>query len=193
MHHIVGWTIGAGAALAASALIVGCGGNPSVAGVTAGAKAAGTAAPSTTEVAASTAASTTNAIVARLHAGDTEMIRTPNGRIPVHGEIGLVYIRLGGPDGVLGFPKNVEDDAGGGGTFQEFDGAAVYWSPRTGAHVIWGEIRKAWDQHGATAGPFGYPTTDEHDIVGGKEVDFAGGKITLVDGQTTVYPKKRSK
>jgi LGFP repeat len=39
--------------------------------------------------------------------------------------------------------------------------SSVYWSARTGAYIIAGEIREFWLKQGGPAGQFGYPTSDE--------------------------------
>lgn len=47
------------------------------------------------------------------------------------------------------------------GRYQVFQGASVYWSPRTGARIVKGAIREAWGRVRWEAGPLGYPVTDE--------------------------------
>src|SRR5690606_19446547 len=55
----------------------------------------------------------------------------------------------------------------GRGRFNHFLGTpytravSVYWTPETGAHAVWGEIRKRWAALRWERGPLGYPTTDE--------------------------------
>ena len=39
--------------------------------------------------------------------------------------------------------------------------AAIYWSPKTCAHVIRGPLLSVWEQQGAHRGELGYPITDE--------------------------------
>jgi uncharacterized protein with LGFP repeats len=39
--------------------------------------------------------------------------------------------------------------------------AAIYWSPKTCAHLIRGPLLSVWEQQGANRGELGYPTTDE--------------------------------
>ena len=46
----------------------------------------------------------------------------------------------------------------GPGTFVD---SSIYWSPRTGAHILTGEIRAAWLAGGGAGGPLGYPIADE--------------------------------
>ncbi|QLY32720.1 esterase [Nocardia huaxiensis] len=116
-------------------------------------------------------------------------IATRNGEIEVSGDFLAKYNELGGPTGALGMPTGEDEDAPGGGKYQDFAGGAIYSSPATGTHVVWGEIRKAWDENGGPGGKLGYPTTDEMDIADGKQSDFTGGTITWVDNQITVTEK----
>lgn len=81
----------------------------------------------------------------------------------VQGSIRQQWLVLGGPTGPLGYPTTNEVTApDGAGRLSEFSsGAAVYWSPGTGAHAVTGAIRERWRAVGAERGPLGYPTTDE--------------------------------
>ncbi|WP_228818288.1 LGFP repeat-containing protein [Nocardia transvalensis] len=123
-------------------------------------------------------------------AGATETkISTQNGEITVSGNILAKYSEMGGPEGVLSQPTGSKTDGPEGGSCQEFVGGAICFSEKTGPHVVWGEIRKAWEADGGVNGKLGYPTTDEKDIPGGKQSDFTGGSITWVNNQTSVVPK----
>jgi len=46
----------------------------------------------------------------------------------------------------------------GEGTLVE---SSVYWSPKTGAHWVAGEIRALWLKQGGAGGSLGFPTSDE--------------------------------
>ncbi|MFI6367008.1 LGFP repeat-containing protein [Nocardia sp. NPDC050630] len=122
-------------------------------------------------------------------AAEETKIATQGGDITVSGIIFDKYVRSGGPTGPLGAPLKTEDDAPNDGKWQDFTGGAIVWSNDNGAHIVWGEIRKAWEDNGGPDGDLGYPTSDEKDIPGGKQSDFVGGTITWVDGNTTVTPK----
>ncbi|MFQ6394336.1 LGFP repeat-containing protein [Nocardia sp. KC 131] len=78
----------------------------------------------------------------------------------------------------LGFPITDEIKGAKNGRHNLFGGGAIYWSPTTGAHAVWGSIRMTWEGSGVEAGRFGYPTSDEYDYEGGKAQDFQGGRIT---------------
>ncbi|MFC9996634.1 LGFP repeat-containing protein [Nocardia sp. NPDC127526] len=122
-------------------------------------------------------------------ASETKIATRDGSEIAVTGDFLAKYNELGGESGPLGAPTGPEQDAPGGGKVQEFTGGAVYASSATGTHVVWGEIRKAWDENGGPGGKLGYPTTDETDIPGGKQSEFTGGTITWVDEKITVTEK----
>ncbi|MEV6341405.1 esterase [Nocardia vinacea] len=122
-------------------------------------------------------------------AAEETKIATQGGDITVSGIIFDKYVQSGGPTGPLGAPLKSQEDAPNDGKWQDFTGGAIVWSKDSGAHIVWGEIRKAWEDNGGPSGKIGYPTSDEKDIPGGKESDFDGGTITWVDGNTTVTPK----
>ncbi|WP_040786171.1 LGFP repeat-containing protein [Nocardia pneumoniae] len=85
----------------------------------------------------------------------------------------------GWEDSPLGFPITDESPARAGyGRYNLFGGGAIYWSPLTDAHVIWGAIRESWEAAGGESGRYGYPISDEYDFRNGKAQDFQGGRIT---------------
>jgi uncharacterized protein with LGFP repeats len=82
----------------------------------------------------------------------------------IYGEIRKKWAALGYGQ-ILGYPTNDEDGTPDGvGRFNHFlKGAGVgsiYYTPATGAHAIYGEIRKKWAALGYERG-LGYPTNDE--------------------------------
>jgi uncharacterized protein with LGFP repeats len=70
----------------------------------------------------------------------------------------------------------------GVGRFQHFENGSIYWTPETGAHLIYGLIRAKWSAMGWELCPLGYPVTDESDAVGGRYNDFQGGTIAWKNG-----------
>ena len=48
-----------------------------------------------------------------------------------------------------------------------FFASSIYWSRRTGAHIVTGEIRAAWLARGGPTGPLGYPVADEQPAADG--------------------------
>jgi hypothetical protein len=142
------------------------------------------------------ASSTTTTLMTMEHtmeqtsgAAEETKIATQDGDIAVSGTILEKYNQAGGSTGSLGAPLQAQEDAPNGGKYQDFTGGTIYWNQDIGPHIVWGEIRKAWEDQGGANGKLGYPTSDEKDSAGGKESDFTGGTITWVDGNTTVTPK----
>ncbi|AIG64816.1 hypothetical protein CATYP_09940 [Corynebacterium atypicum] len=101
----------------------------------------------------------------------------------LRGEIARKYGELGHVGHALGFPRSNENLIKGG-AFQEFENGNIYWSPKTGAHVIrYGGIFDAWGEDGYEQGKFGYPTADHTDVpAGGEVVEFQHGKISQSNG-----------
>ncbi|HSB71173.1 MAG TPA: hypothetical protein VLT62_17745 [Candidatus Methylomirabilis sp.] len=70
----------------------------------------------------------------------------------------------------IGAPTGPEQDCGDGkGRFRDYQGgASIYYTPTTGAHLIYGLIRAKWTALGRQKGPNGYPISDEADAGSGK-------------------------
>ncbi len=71
------------------------------------------------------------------------------------------YLSLGGASSYLGAKTGSEVLLAGGGRSQAYAGGTIYWSTRTGAHVVRGVILAKYKALGATASRMGYPTTDQ--------------------------------
>ncbi len=108
----------------------------------------------------------------------------------VHGAIGEKYGQLNTAASGLGYPKSDEISIAGG-AFQQFEKGNIYWSPATGAHVIYyGAIFDKWGESRWEQGPLGWPTSDMKEIpAGGTTIDFQHGTIEQVNG--TVNEKRR--
>ena len=80
---------------------------------------------------------------------------------------------------ILGAPTSDEMDVPGvaGARMNTFQGGAIYWSPATGAHVVYGAIGGLYNSMGGPTSYLGLPTSDEQGIPGGRETYFQGGKI----------------
>lgn len=124
-------------------------------------------------------------------ASETKIMTQSGQEITVSGNILAKYTEMGGAQGTLGEPTAEAIEGPNGGSCQEFTGGAICWSEQTQAHVVWGDIRQAWEENGGVNGNLGYPTSDEQDTEMGKESTFTGGSITWNSGdrQTTVTPK----
>jgi uncharacterized protein with LGFP repeats len=80
----------------------------------------------------------------------------------VQGAILDSYRALGGPTGVLGYPKTNElPTPRVFGRYNIFQGGAIYWSPPSGAHAIRGAIWQTWGALGYENSFLGFPRTDE--------------------------------
>ncbi|MER5889578.1 InlB B-repeat-containing protein [Streptomyces sp. NPDC001941] len=93
-------------------------------------------------------------------------------------------------DALLGCATASETTAKAGGRSQAFAGGAVYWSPKSGQHVLRGGILAKWKQLGAEAGKLGYPTTDATPVTTrtgtkGSCQRFTGGAICTSPGTGT--------
>jgi uncharacterized protein with LGFP repeats len=97
----------------------------------------------------------------------------------VHGRVRDKWMELGWEAGVLGYPITDEIPTPDGvGRYNVFEGGSIYWSPATDAHEVHGVIRDKYKELGWEAGALGYPTSDEHDVTGGRRSDFEHGSIT---------------
>lgn len=99
---------------------------------------------------------------------------------PVWGAIGKKYIQTGSENGALGYP--ISGEVCGllsEGCHQIFEGGSVYWTQKTGAHSIKGDIRDRWSVVGYEHSRLGYPTSDETCGLSGNGCYqiFQGGRI----------------
>ncbi|AKE89149.1 LGFP repeat-containing protein [Rhodococcus aetherivorans] len=106
----------------------------------------------------------------------------------ISGPILAKYNEIGGANSPLGAPTADQQDVGDG-YIAEFEGGIIAWSPDTDSHVVWGEIRTAWEAQGGAEGELGFPISDERPIPNGLESEFEMGTITYVAGATQVIPK----
>ena len=114
---------------------------------------------------------------------------TPDtGAFEVHGAIRDKWAELGWETGFLRYPITDETKTPDGvGRFNHFQGGSIYWTPSTGAHVVYGKIRDKWEELGWERSALGYPTSDEYAVAGGRRSDFQHGSITWdFDSQTAI-------
>jgi hypothetical protein len=98
----------------------------------------------------------------------------------VHGAIRAKWAELGWERSPVGYPVSDETVAPDGfGRYNHFsNGGSIYWTPATGANVVWGDIRKRWEALGWERSYLGYPTSDEVDFPeGGRANSFEHGGI----------------
>ncbi|MET7795553.1 LGFP repeat-containing protein [Streptomyces decoyicus] len=98
----------------------------------------------------------------------------------LQGDILAKYQQIGGETSPLGCPTSDElttpDNVG---RYTTFTGGSIYWSPDTGAHPIWGDIKTKWADQGWEKGDLGYPKGDEltNPDGEGKRQEFQHGTI----------------
>ncbi|MDO2378833.1 esterase [Rhodococcus electrodiphilus] len=184
----------AAAAAAAGLVLAGCSSDDgtsaedAVAGVTSAAESAVERATSAAESAVEGATGAENTEPGASVEETTTLPGAGGGEYIVSGPILAKYNEIGGADSPLGAPTADQQDVGDG-YVAEFEGGIVAWSPDTDAHVVWGEIRTAWEAQGGAGGELGFPISDERPIPNGLESEFEMGTITYVDGATQVIPK----
>ena len=82
---------------------------------------------------------------------------------------GAIYAEYKAAASMLGYPLTdqvTNSDSKGAHNDYLFSGpnrGSIYWSPLTGAHAIYGDIRAYWLSQGDINSQFGYPITDEAD------------------------------
>jgi len=80
--------------------------------------------------------------------------------------------------GYMGYPMTEELPAANGGVYQQYQGTMQYWSPRTGAHTINGQMFEAWADRNWERGFLGFPTSEVGVAAsGGTFQRFAGGAL----------------
>jgi hypothetical protein len=98
----------------------------------------------------------------------------------IHGAIRDKWASLDWERGFLGYPTS--DQAvtpNGKGQYVHFGSASIYWTNETGAHVVLGDIRNAWQSVGWENSALGFPITDETVTPDrrGRFSHFQGGSI----------------
>jgi uncharacterized protein with LGFP repeats len=85
---------------------------------------------------------------------------------------------------LLGAPTSDEMNVPGvpGARMNTFQGGVIYWSPSTGAHVVYGGIGGKYNSLGGPLSFLGLPTSDEMSIPGGRVSYFQHGSIVWSPG-----------
>ncbi|MGY1715089.1 hypothetical protein ACI78R_11575 [Geodermatophilus sp. SYSU D01106] len=83
-------------------------------------------------------------------------------QVPGASEVTARYAETGGPSGRLGATRgDVVCGLRNGGCMQNYTNGAIYWSPATGARVVWfGAVNDKWASYRWEGGPVGYPVGD---------------------------------
>lgn len=96
------------------------------------------------------------------------------------GPIADKYAAFGGSGGLLGEPVYDEaPTANNDGRYRNYRDGTIFWSQRTGAFEVHGEILKKYGAFGFETGFLGYPITDESPCLdgSGRYNHFEGGSI----------------
>lgn len=110
--------------------------------------------------------------------GETQTVTAADGtEVTLEGELAEKYSEL---EPELG-PLSGQLEEVAGGQAAEFENGTIYFSEGTGAHLVQGEILRVYLEHEGPAGQLGFPTSDEEEIDGGWQSDFANGTITWTD------------
>jgi uncharacterized protein with LGFP repeats len=100
------------------------------------------------------------------------------------------YAQLIGANPWIGKPTIAEQTCPDGvGRYRHYQGASIYWSPQTGARLIYGLIRAKWAVLGWEESPLGYPTTDELNAGSGQGRfnNFQHGTIIWKTGSSDAF------
>lgn len=107
-----------------------------------------------------------------------------NGTYYTYGAIADKYDELGRGDSWLGYPT-IDQKCGikNGGCWQNFQNgnSTIYYSSKTGTHILQGSIHKLWNETGYERGSLGYPTSDEIPVKGGVKQTFEYGTVYWIN------------
>ena len=85
------------------------------------------------------------------------------------------------------WPTAESGASGVAGRGNHFEGGSIYWSPETGAQVVWGLVRDAWWQLGAESSELGLPIAAETFDGSSWMQKFEGGVVVVrTDGLARV-------
>ncbi|WP_271036408.1 LGFP repeat-containing protein [Rhodococcus rhodochrous] len=118
-------------------------------------------------------------------ADQSSAVPGPDGeQVELSGPILQKYDEVGGASSPLGAATGQQEEVGDG-YVAEFEGGIIAWSPDTDSHIVWGEIRTAWEAAGGAGGDLGFPITDEEQTPDGARSNFQSGYITWAPGAGT--------
>ncbi|WP_199141362.1 LGFP repeat-containing protein [Pedobacter sp. ASV12] len=106
------------------------------------------------------------------------MSKAKNTPFAVYGAIALKYSELGAIRSEIGYPQ-MDEVKMKDGAYQFFERGAIYWSPKTGAHLVLGDVLQRYMNEKYANGFLGFPTEDLKITPDGKAAYcyFEGGCI----------------
>lgn len=111
------------------------------------------------------------------------------GAFMTSGKVGLSYVTLLGPTGVLGYPTAAQKTEPGGGVSQAFQKGSLYTTPAGKIHRVATTILTEYLMLGGPAGILGYPTDSTDPASGGGLMEpFDKGRIywSLATGAVSI-------
>ncbi len=111
-----------------------------------------------------------------------------NGTHVIRGPILAKYLAAGGA-AEYGLPQTDTTRIGRGRYAHFTGGRSIFWSSATGAHLVYGPIRRKYASMGYQQSCLGYPTTDELSVTGGRRSRFVHGTITYTSRTGTTTAK----
>jgi hypothetical protein len=117
------------------------------------------------------------------------------GAFEIHGLIRDRWRAMGAEMSMLGYPTTNETATlDGVGRYNHFQNGSIYWTPRTGAHEVYGPVRERWAELRWERGLLGYPISIPYNEVRNRTTFFIAhfqhGKIELNLVTQQVYVEK---
>ncbi|GAB4080381.1 hypothetical protein [Modestobacter muralis] len=131
--------------------------------------------------------------VADFQRGSVYWSQASGAHVVLPGAVRDKWAASGWEGGPLGYPlDDTTCGLAGGGCFQTFEKASVYWSSATGAHTVGGQVRDRWGTTGWESGRLGYPVGDQTTLLDGAGafVEFQRGSVysSAATGARIVLP-----
>ncbi|MGQ0506306.1 MAG: M12 family metallopeptidase [Myxococcaceae bacterium] len=114
----------------------------------------------------------------------------PRPTCTVIGSILAKYNEFNGANGFLGNCLTDELPASSnGGRYNHFTGGSIFWTPNTGAHVVWSNLRQKWARLGWERSWLGFPTSDPTNTSDKKAqyITFEKGSLVQVLGNGNTF------
>jgi hypothetical protein len=127
--------------------------------------------------------------------GATVYFSEKHGTHSTQGRIGVLYERMGGTTGDLGFPVSNETEAASGGAgyrlCQRFEGGTIYWWNEYGAVAETGAVASLLDEDDAVREQLGFPVSSPQPLHPSSDdviQFFERGAVTVTAGEVERWP-----